>query len=184
MSHQLCILLINSDYHYGCEILGLEHANSCECMSSVHHLFLKRTLHVRKSTPTEAVMCELGQMPLHLHLFRHKLLLRFVGQVADLPGNRVVKKAFMQAQQSCTPWSQKMSSWLHDNGLQGLLSDSTFSFSTALTSLRDTWVRQVFQSTSTQLQYLLTLCILTQTKWPHIYRLDPPLLCFLSSSSD
>ena len=127
---------------YGCEIWGLEHANSWECMSSVHHVFLKRTSHVRKSTPTEAVMCELGQMP--LHLFWRKLLLRFVGRVVDLPGNRLVKKAFMQAQQSCTPWFQKMSSWLHENSFQGLLSDGTFSFSTALTSLRDTWVSQVY----------------------------------------
>ena len=145
--------LVQPVLSYGCEIWGLEHANSWECMSSVHHLFLKRTLHVRKSPPTEAVMCELDQMP--LHLFWRKLLLRFVVRVVDLPGSRLVKKAFMQAQQSCTPWFQNMSSWLHDNGFQGLLSDGTFSFSTALTSLRDTWVSQVYQSTSTKVQYFI-----------------------------
>ena len=47
--------LVQPVLSYGCETWGLEHANSWECMSSVHHLFLKRTLHVRKSTPTEAV---------------------------------------------------------------------------------------------------------------------------------
>ena len=48
-------------------------------------------LHVRKSTPTEAVMCEVGQID--LCIFWHKLLLRFVGRAVDLPGNRLVKKA-------------------------------------------------------------------------------------------
>ena len=48
-----------------------------------------------------------------------------------------------------------MSSWLHDNKFQGLLSDGTFSFSTALTSSRDTWVCQVYQSTSTKVQYFI-----------------------------
>ena len=45
--------------------------------------------------------CELGRIP--LHLFWRKLLLIFVGQVADLPRNRLVNKAYniMQAQQSC-----------------------------------------------------------------------------------
>ena len=99
--------LVQPVLSYGCEIWGLEHAKSWDCIFSVHHLFLKRTLYVRKLTPTEAVMCELGQMP--LHLFWRKLLLRFVGRVVDLPGSRLVKKAFMQAQQSCTPWFQKIS---------------------------------------------------------------------------
>ena len=61
----LCFLRLCSLFClYGCEIWGLEHATSWECMSSIHGSFLKRTLHVRKSTPTEAFMCELGQMPL------------------------------------------------------------------------------------------------------------------------
>ena len=59
-------LLVQLALSYGCETWGLEHANSWECVSSVHHLFLKRSVHVRKSTPTEAVVCELGHMPLHL----------------------------------------------------------------------------------------------------------------------
>ena len=66
---------------------------------------MKRALHVRKSTPNDAVMCELGQTP--LHLFWRKLLLRFVGWLLDLPGHRLVKKAFEQAQQSFTPLVSK-----------------------------------------------------------------------------
>ncbi len=111
---------------------------------------MKRALHVRKSTPNEVVMCELGQIP--LHLFWRKLLLRFVGRLVDLPGHRLVKKAFQQAQQSCTPWFQKMSNWLHNHSFQGLLSDGTFSFSNARTTLRDTWFSRVCQSASTKVQ--------------------------------
>ena len=142
--------LVQPVLSYGCEIWGLENPTTWECMSSVHHLFMKRALHVRKSTPNDAIMCELGQTP--LHLVWRKLLLRFVGRLVDLPGHRLVKKAFEQAQQSCTPWFQKMSNWLHDHSFQGLLSNGAFSFSNARDTLRDTWFSQVCQSASTKVQ--------------------------------
>ena len=63
-------------------------------------MFMKRTLHVRKSTPSAVVMCELGQVP--WHVFWHEMLLKYVGRLVDLPGERLVKKAFAQAQQSST----------------------------------------------------------------------------------
>lgn len=40
--------------------------------------------------------------PVPLHVFRHKMLFKFVGWEVDVPGDRLVKKAFAQAQHSCT----------------------------------------------------------------------------------
>ena len=57
---------------------------------------MKRTLHVRRSTPSDIVLCELGQVP--LHPFWYKMLLQYVGRLVDLPDDRLVKQAFTHAQ--------------------------------------------------------------------------------------
>ena len=41
-------------------------------------------------TPDDVVMWELGQVPLHVSW--QKMLLKFVGQLVDLLGDRLVKK--------------------------------------------------------------------------------------------
>ena len=110
--------LVQPVLSYGCEIWGLEHVNNWRQMSSIHHMFMKRTLHVGKSTPSDIILCELGQVP--LHLFWHKMLLQYVGRLVDLPNDRLVKQAFTHAQQQKTIWFQKLSSWLSDYGFQGL----------------------------------------------------------------
>ena len=86
-------------------------------------MFMKRTLHVSKSA-SAVVMCELGQVP--LHEFWHRMLLKFVGWLVDLPGDSLVKKAFAQAQQSSTPWFRQLSAWLDAHNLKGLLCEGTF----------------------------------------------------------
>ena len=96
---------------YGCEIWGLEHPDSWRQMLSIHHIFMKRTLHVCRSTPSDIVLCELGQVP--LHLFCYKMLLQYVGRLVDLPDDRLVKQAFTHAQQKTT-WFQNLSSCLSD----------------------------------------------------------------------
>ena len=103
-----------------------------------------------KSTPNAVVMCGLGQVP--LHVFWHNMLLKFVGQLVDLLGERLAKKAFAQAQQICTPWFRQMSGWLDAHNFQGLVSEGTFPFSNAVTTLRDTWFSEVCQSSSTKAQ--------------------------------
>ena len=85
---------------YGCEIWGLEHPDSWRQILSIHHIFMKRTLHVCRSTPSDIVLCELGQVP--LHLFCYKMLLQYVGRLVDLPDDRLVKQAFTHAQQQKT----------------------------------------------------------------------------------
>ena len=58
---------------------------------------MKSTLYVRKSTPSDIILCELGQVP--LHLFWHKMLLQYVGRLVELPNDRLVQQAFTHAQQ-------------------------------------------------------------------------------------
>ena len=109
-----------------------------------------RTLHVRRSTPNDIILCELGQVP--LHLFWYKMLLQYVGRLVDLPNDRLVKQAFTHAQQQKTTWFQKLSSWLSDYGFQGLIANGTFSVSNAMTTLRDKWFNQVCQLDCTKVK--------------------------------
>ena len=60
------------------------------------------------STIYAAIMCELGQ--LLLPVLWHKMLVKFVGRLVHLPGERLVSKACAQAQQLCTPWFRQI--WL------------------------------------------------------------------------
>ena len=71
-----------------------------------HHMFMSRTSHVRRSTPSYIILCELGQVP--LHLFWYKMLLHYVGRLVDLPNDRLVKQAVTHAQQQQTTWFQKL----------------------------------------------------------------------------
>ena len=52
--------LVQPVLSYGCEIWGLERSNSWRPMSAIHHMFMRRTLHVRKSISSEVILCELG----------------------------------------------------------------------------------------------------------------------------
>ena len=126
----LCFLhFVQPVLSYGCEIWGLEHPDSWRQMSSIHHMFMKHTLHVRRSTPSDIVLCELKYVPkrkprttpgFHVSLVRFlyissdtKYKLQYVGRLADLPDDRLVKQAFTHAQQrnSITTRFQKLSSW-------------------------------------------------------------------------
>lgn len=93
-------------------------------------------------------LCELGQVP--LHLFWYKMLLQQVGRLVALPDDGLDKQAFTHAQQQKTTWFHKLSSWLSDYDLQGLIANGTFSVSNAMTTLRDKWFSQVCQSDPTK----------------------------------
>ena len=114
---------------------------------------MKRTLHVRTSTPNDVVLCELGQSP--LQLFWRKMLLQYIARLSDLPGERLVKKAFTHAQDVKTPWFQGVSKWLVDNHFDGLLRSGTFSVSDAVSTLRQQWLTTVCQSTSSKTQFYI-----------------------------
>ncbi len=64
-------------------------------MNTIHHHFMKRTLHVRKSVPDAIMLCELGRVP--LQLYWQKLILKYVCRLSDLPADRLVRKAFTHA---------------------------------------------------------------------------------------
>ena len=78
--------LVQPVLSYGCEIWGLEKQYLWAPMTSIHNLFMKRTLHVRKSVPDDVVLCELGRVP--LQLFWRKLTLKFVSRLTTLPSDR------------------------------------------------------------------------------------------------
>ena len=82
---------------------------------------MKSTLNVCKSTSSDIILCELGQVP--LHLFWHKILVQFVKRLVNLPNDRLVKQAFTQAQQQSTTWFQQLLGWLSDHDFQGLLAN-------------------------------------------------------------
>ena len=83
------------------------------------------------------------------------MLLQYVGQLVELPDDRLVKQAFTHAQQQNTTWFQKLSCWLSDYGFQGLIANGTFSVSNAMTTLRDKWFNQVCQSDLTKVKYFM-----------------------------
>ena len=82
------------------------------------------------------------------------MLLQYVGQLVDLPDDRLVKKAFSHAQQKTT-WLQKLSNWSSDYKFQGLIANGTFSISNAMTALRDKWFNQVCQMDLTQFKCVI-----------------------------
>lgn len=143
--------LVQPVLSYGCEIWGLENYHLWSCMSSVQSLFMKRTLHVRKSTPHEVLLCELGQAP--LQLFWHKMLLQYVSRLVDLPNDRLVKKAFLHANFVKTRWSQQVSTWLCDNHFEGILYTGAFSVPNAVDALRDRWYSEVCQLSSVKVKH-------------------------------
>ena len=143
--------LVQPVLSYGCEIWGLESPHILSCMTSVHNMFMKRSLHVRKSVPDDMVLCELGQVP--LRLFWQKMLLNYVARLVDLPSDRLVKKAFTHASSVRTPWFQQMFAWLHGNQFQGLLAEGTFSVPSAVDTLRDNWLSSVCQSPATKVSF-------------------------------
>ena len=73
--------LVQPFLSYGCGIWGLERPDNWCQMLSIHHMFVKRTLHVRKATPSDVVLCELGEVP--LPLCRYKILLQYVARLVD-----------------------------------------------------------------------------------------------------
>ena len=80
----LCFLhFVQPVLSYGCEIWGLEHPDSWRQMSSIHHMFMKHTLHVRRSTPSDIVLCELGQVPLHLFWYKALRQVQILNSVVD-----------------------------------------------------------------------------------------------------
>ena len=99
-------------------------------LNAVHTQIMKRTLHVCKSVPDEIVLCELGWVP--LHLFWQKLKLDYVARLTDLPGDRLVKKAFAHASSHQTFWSQRLVSSLAQHHFEGLLAEGAFSVSSAV----------------------------------------------------
>ena len=76
------------------------------------------------------ILCELGQVP--LHLFWHKVLVQFVGLLVDLPNDRQVRRAFTQAQQPNTTCFQQLSGWLSDQDFLGILANGILSVSNAM----------------------------------------------------
>ena len=122
-------------------------------MTSVHNLFVKRTLHVQKSVPDDVVLCELGRVP--LQLFWQKLTLEFVSRLTTLPSDRLVKRAFLQAAELWTPWWQHLSTFLSDHHLEGLLADGPFYVTNAAQSLRDQWYKSVCQSSGTKVSFFI-----------------------------
>lgn len=138
--------LVQPVLSYGCEIWGLEKQYLWAPMTSIHNLFMKRTLHVRKSVPDDVVLCELGRVP--LQLFWQKLTLKFVSRLTTLPSDRLVKMAFLQASSLGTPWWQHLSAFLSEHHLEGLLVDGPFSVTSAVQSLREQWFNSVCQSSA------------------------------------
>ena len=110
---------------------------------------MKRTLHIRKSTPSAVVMCDLGTF---FSIKCFSSLTNFVGRLVDLLGDSLAQKAFAQAQQSSTPWFRQMSGWLDVHNLKGLLSEGTSSFPNVVTTLRNGWFSEFCQSSSTKVE--------------------------------
>ena len=122
--HLRCSLfssLVQPILSYGCWIWGLEKPYLFSQMNTIHHHFMKRTLHLRKSVPDAIMLCELGRVP--LQLYWQKLILKYVCRLSDLPANRLVRKAFTHAFSLTTPGG------------------STFPFSEANIILKVYWMR-------------------------------------------
>ena len=143
--------LVQPVLSYGCEIWGLENPHTLSCMTSVHNMFMKRSLHVRRSTPDDIVLCELGQVP--LNLFWQKMILNYVARLVELPNDRLVKKAFTHANAVKTRWFQLVFSWLHNHNFQSILAEGTFSVSSAVDILRDNWLSSVCQSSTRKVSF-------------------------------
>ena len=140
---------------YDCKIWRLERPNDWCHMLSIHHMFMKCTLHVRRSTPSGVVLCELGQVP--LPLFWCKMLLQYVGRLVDLPNDQLVKQALTHAQQQKTSWFQKLFGWLSDYDFHSLIATGTFSVSNAMTTLRDKGFNQVCQLDLTKVKFSIDM---------------------------
>ena len=87
--------LVRPVLFYGCELWGLEGPSFCFPMTSIHNLFTKSALLVRKSVPADVCLYELGRVP--LCLIWQKMVLKHVSQLSSLPDDRLVKLMFNHA---------------------------------------------------------------------------------------
>ena len=145
--------LVQPVLSYGCEIWGLEQQRLWSPLTSIHNLFLKRTLRVRKSVPDDVVLCELGKAP--LQLFWQKMILKFVSRLTTLPGDRLVKMAFTHARSLNTMWWQRLNTWVHHHHLEALFADGPFYVTKAVQSLKEQWYTDLCKSPATKVSFFL-----------------------------
>ena len=118
-----------------------------------------------------------------LQLFWQKLILKHVARLTDLPGDRLVKKAFAHSSLHQTLWWQKLVSyelvsyhaWLAQHRFEGLLAEGAFSASNAVMTLRDDWFSSVCQSPATKTSCYIDNMFFESTRklvytWEIIYR--------------
>ena len=138
---------------YGCEIWKLEAPHTLSCMSTVHNMFLQRSLHVCKSTAANEVLCELGQE--HLKVFWQKMTLNCVAKLVELPKDRLVKKACTHVSVVRTRWFQQVFTWFHDHRFQGILTEGIVSVSSTVDILLDAWPSSVCPNIHSSTDWLL-----------------------------
>ena len=132
---------------------------------------MKLDLHVRKATPGAVVMCDFGQIP--LHVFWRKMLAMFEGRIYQVTGSskKLLHKLSSQAPLDV---NKCLVGWMPTTS-KGLLSEGTFSFLNALTTLRDTWFSEVCQSSSTKVQsYLDNMHLDCDKMAPCLHARPPP----------
>ena len=67
------------------------------------------------------------------------MLLKYVSRISKLPSDMLVKKAFTHASSVNTLSLQKLSLWLSQHRIQGVIAEGTFPLVNAEQHLRDKW---------------------------------------------
>ncbi len=83
------------------------------------------------------------------------MLLKYVSRISELASDRLVKKAFTHASSVNTLWWQKLSLWLSQHRIEGVLAEGTFSLVNAEQHLRDKWYHGICQSSATKVSFFM-----------------------------